>query len=165
VLLGLEFVRRRERAAQHVGVDRARVDGVGADSLVRVRDGDGFHHADERVLGGVVHRVAGAAHQAAAAEAVKVVTRAHKTLIWETHPPQASFVRLLEEFGLDSIDPVAAEIMNRSERALRDALGRMPDGVYTSAMTTDGFDDEDVALKATVTIAGEDIHTRRPRYP
>jgi N-methylhydantoinase B len=70
----------------------------------------------------------------------------------------ASLVRLLEEFGLDSIDPIAAEIMNRSERALRDALGRMPDGVYTSAMRTDGFDDEDVVLKATVTIAGEDIH-------
>ncbi|SDX71123.1 N-methylhydantoinase B [Amycolatopsis xylanica] len=70
----------------------------------------------------------------------------------------ASLVRLLDEFGLESIDEVAAEIMNRSERALRDALAKMPDGVYTSEMRTDGFDDEDITLKTTVTIAGEDIH-------
>jgi N-methylhydantoinase B len=66
----------------------------------------------------------------------------------------ASLVRLLDEFGLDSIDPVAAEIMNRSERALRDALANLPDGVYTSELATD----EDIVLKAKVTIAGEDIH-------
>lgn len=58
----------------------------------------------------------------------------------------ASRVRLLDEFGLESIDEVAAEIMNRSERALRDVLAKMPDGVYTSEMRTDGFDDEDIHL-------------------
>jgi N-methylhydantoinase B len=70
----------------------------------------------------------------------------------------ASLVRLLEEFGLDSLDDVAAEIMNRSERALRDALAKMPDGTYTSELVTDGFDDEEIVLKVTVTIDGEDIH-------
>lgn len=70
----------------------------------------------------------------------------------------ASLVRLLEEFALDSLDDVAAEIMNRSERALRDALAKMPDGTYTSELVTDGFDDEEVVLKVTVTIDGEDIH-------
>lgn len=70
----------------------------------------------------------------------------------------ASLVRLLEEFGLDSLDEVAAEIMNRSERALRDALAKMPDGTYTSELATDGFDDEEVVLKVAVTIDGEDIH-------
>ncbi|MGW4829926.1 hydantoinase B/oxoprolinase family protein [Amycolatopsis japonica] len=70
----------------------------------------------------------------------------------------ASLVRLLEEFGLDSLDEVAAEIMNRSERALRDALAKLPDGTYTSELATDGFDDEEVVLKVAVTIDGEDIH-------
>ncbi|MFJ8917330.1 hydantoinase B/oxoprolinase family protein [Amycolatopsis sp. NPDC102389] len=70
----------------------------------------------------------------------------------------ASLVRLLEEFGLDSLDDVAAEIMNRSERALRDALAKLPDGTYTSELVTDGFDDEEVVLKVAVTIDGEDIH-------
>ncbi|RSM62752.1 hydantoinase [Amycolatopsis sp. WAC 01376] len=70
----------------------------------------------------------------------------------------ASLVRLLEEFDLDSLDDVAAEIMNRSERALRDALAKLPDGTYTSELVTDGFDDEEVVLKVAVTIEGEEIH-------
>ncbi len=70
----------------------------------------------------------------------------------------ASLVRLLEEFALDSLDEVAAEIMNRSERALRDALAKLPDGTYTSELVTDGFDDEEVVLKVTVTIDGDEIH-------
>ncbi|WP_410662357.1 hydantoinase B/oxoprolinase family protein [Amycolatopsis sp. lyj-84] len=70
----------------------------------------------------------------------------------------ASLVRLLEEFELDSLDDVAAEIMNRSERALRDALAKLPDGRYTSELVTDGFDDEEVVLKVTVTIDGDEIH-------
>ncbi|GAB3714911.1 hydantoinase B/oxoprolinase family protein [Amycolatopsis oliviviridis] len=70
----------------------------------------------------------------------------------------ASLVRLLEEFQLDTLDDVAAEIMNRSERALRDALAKLPDGTYTSELVTDGFDDEEVVLKVTVTIDGEEIH-------
>ncbi|MFC3455234.1 hydantoinase B/oxoprolinase family protein [Amycolatopsis speibonae] len=70
----------------------------------------------------------------------------------------ASLVRLLEEFALESLDDVAAEIMNRSERALRDALAKLPDGTYTSELVTDGFDDEEVVLKVTVTVDGEEIH-------
>ncbi|MBB5852582.1 hydantoinase B/oxoprolinase family protein [Amycolatopsis umgeniensis] len=70
----------------------------------------------------------------------------------------ASLVRLLEEFGLDTLDDIAAEIMNRSERALRDALAKLPDGAYTSELVTDGFEDEEVVLKVTVTIDGDEIH-------
>jgi N-methylhydantoinase B len=66
----------------------------------------------------------------------------------------ASLVRLLEEFALDSLDDIAAEIMNRSERALREALTRMPDGTYTSELVTD----EDIVLKVAVTVAGDEIH-------
>ncbi|WP_414943960.1 hydantoinase B/oxoprolinase family protein [Amycolatopsis sp. cmx-11-32] len=69
----------------------------------------------------------------------------------------ASLVRLLEEFELESLDDVAAEIMNRSERALREALAKLPDGTYTSELVTDGFDDEEVVLKITVTIDGDEI--------
>jgi N-methylhydantoinase B len=66
----------------------------------------------------------------------------------------AGLVRLLGEFGLTSLDGIAAEIMNRSERALRDALAEILDGVYTSELTTD----EDIVLKVAVTVAGEEIH-------
>ncbi|WP_328449434.1 hydantoinase B/oxoprolinase family protein [Amycolatopsis sp. NBC_00438] len=70
----------------------------------------------------------------------------------------ASLVRLLDEFGLDTLDDVAAEIMNRSENALRDALRELPDGTYTNKIVTDGFDDEEIVLRVTATVDGDEIH-------
>jgi N-methylhydantoinase B len=70
----------------------------------------------------------------------------------------ASLLRLLEEFGLDSLDDVATEIMNRSEKALRDALRELPDGTYTNEIATDGFDDEEIVLRVTATVDGDEIH-------
>ncbi|MFJ1760796.1 hydantoinase B/oxoprolinase family protein [Amycolatopsis sp. NPDC088138] len=70
----------------------------------------------------------------------------------------ASLLRLLEEFGLGSLDDVAAEIMNRSEKALRDALRELPDGTYTNEITTDGFDDEEIVLRVKATVDGDEIH-------
>ncbi|RSD13525.1 hydantoinase B/oxoprolinase family protein [Amycolatopsis eburnea] len=70
----------------------------------------------------------------------------------------ASLLRLLDEFGLDSLDEVAAELMNRSEKALRDALRALPDGIYTNEIATDGFDDEEVVLRVTATVDGDEIH-------
>jgi N-methylhydantoinase B len=70
----------------------------------------------------------------------------------------ASLLRLLGEFGLDTLDDVAAEIMNRSEKALRDALRELPDGTYTNEIRTDGFDDEEVVLRVTATVDGDEIH-------
>jgi N-methylhydantoinase B len=64
---------------------------------------------------------------------------------------------LLDEFGLDSIDPVASEITRRSERALRDALAALDDGTFTASVYTDGYGNEPLVLKATVTIDGENI--------
>ncbi|WP_432856998.1 hydantoinase B/oxoprolinase family protein [Amycolatopsis sp. CA-161197] len=70
----------------------------------------------------------------------------------------ASLVRLLDEFGLTLLDDVAAEIMNRSERALREAITALPDGVYRNELVTDGFDDEPVVLRVAVTVADDEIH-------
>jgi N-methylhydantoinase B len=68
-----------------------------------------------------------------------------------------SLVRLLDEFDLPDIDAVAAQIMNRSEAALRSALARLPDGRYTAAMATDGFGDDPLELRVAVTIDGDGI--------
>jgi N-methylhydantoinase B len=70
----------------------------------------------------------------------------------------ASLVRLLAEFGLETLDDIAAEIMDRSERALREAIAALPDGVHHNELVTDGFDDEEVVLRVAVTVAGDEIH-------
>jgi N-methylhydantoinase B len=69
----------------------------------------------------------------------------------------ASLLRLMDELDLDSIDPIAAQIMDRSEQALADALEATPDGTYTAELETDGFGDETLRLAVTVTVAGRRI--------
>jgi len=69
----------------------------------------------------------------------------------------AALIEFMVEFGLDSIDPLGAQIMARSERALREAIARFPDGVYENEIWSDGFDDEPILLKATVTVAGDEL--------
>ncbi|MDQ3810731.1 MAG: hydantoinase B/oxoprolinase family protein [Chloroflexota bacterium] len=62
-------------------------------------------------------------------------------------------LEFMDEFELDSIDPLAQAIIDRSERATRAAIERLPDGVYENEVYSDGFPDP-VLLKATVTIDG-----------
>ena len=69
----------------------------------------------------------------------------------------AALIEFMEEFGLDSIDPLGAAIIERSEQALRQAIARFPDGVYENELWSDGFDDEPILLKATVTVAGDEL--------
>ncbi|WP_043495680.1 hydantoinase B/oxoprolinase family protein [Streptomyces viridosporus] len=68
-----------------------------------------------------------------------------------------SLGRMMDEFGLDSIDAVAAEIMLRSEKALRAALRELRDGRYESRLTSDGFDGEPIDLAVAVTIDGDRV--------
>lgn len=68
-----------------------------------------------------------------------------------------SLDRMMGEFGLESIDAVAAEIMLRSERALRNALSELRDGRYESAVASDGFDGQAIELAVTVTVEGDSV--------
>ena len=69
----------------------------------------------------------------------------------------AGLARMLDEFGLDGVDPVAEEIMRRSEHAVRVALGELPDGCYRAEMTSDGFDHEPITLRVAVTVHGDTV--------
>jgi N-methylhydantoinase B len=63
-------------------------------------------------------------------------------------------LEFMREFQLESIDPLAEAIIDRSERATRAAIAHLPDGVYENEMYSDGFE-EPVLLKARVTIDGD----------
>lgn len=65
-------------------------------------------------------------------------------------------LHFMEEFGLDSIDPLADEIITRSERAMREAIRQLPNGRYENEAWSDGFD-EPICIKVAVTIADEDM--------
>ncbi len=64
---------------------------------------------------------------------------------------------MMEEFGLESINPLADEIINRSERAMREAIRQLPPGRYENEVWSDGFE-EPIRICVAVTIAEEDIY-------
>ncbi len=66
-------------------------------------------------------------------------------------------VRFLGQFGMDELDSLADAIIERSERAMRDAIRALPDGVYRAENWADGFDDQPVHIVVTVTIEGDEV--------
>ena len=69
----------------------------------------------------------------------------------------ARLKEFMMEFGLTSIEPLADEIITRSERAMRDAIATVPDGVYTHSGQSDGFD-APVTLAVTITKKDDAMH-------
>jgi N-methylhydantoinase B len=64
--------------------------------------------------------------------------------------------RILDEEGLDGLDPLAAEIFSRSERAMRGAIAAVPDGEVTDEVTADGFE-HPVTIRLRLAIQGDGI--------
>ncbi len=67
-----------------------------------------------------------------------------------------SLLHMMDEFALESIDPLADEIIARSERAMRSAIRTLPNGCYENEVMSDGFE-EPIRIHVTVTIHDEDI--------
>lgn len=65
-------------------------------------------------------------------------------------------LHFLDEFALDSLDPLADEIITRSEQAMRAALRTLPNGRYENESWSDGFD-EPIHIKVAVTVEDEDL--------
>jgi N-methylhydantoinase B len=65
-------------------------------------------------------------------------------------------LHFMDEFALNSIDPLADEIITRSERAMREAIRKFPNGRYENESWSDGFD-EPIRIKVAVTIEDEDL--------
>lgn len=67
---------------------------------------------------------------------------------------------MMDEFGLDDIEGLAAFIFENSERATRERIAALPRGSHTYTMTVDGYD-QPVDLVVTV---GADGDTMRADY-
>ena len=67
-----------------------------------------------------------------------------------------SLLKFMAEFGLETLDPLADQIITRSEQALRAAIRRIPNGEYRNETWSDGFD-EPILIKVRVTVEDEDI--------
>src|SRR2546421_3329159 len=65
-------------------------------------------------------------------------------------------LHFMNEFNLDSIDPLADEIIMRSEQAMRGAIRTLPNGRYENESWSDGFD-EPICIKVAVIVEDEDL--------
>jgi N-methylhydantoinase A/oxoprolinase/acetone carboxylase beta subunit/N-methylhydantoinase B/oxoprolinase/acetone carboxylase alpha subunit len=63
---------------------------------------------------------------------------------------------MMDEYGLDSLQPLADHIIDSSYGATVASISRLPKGVYKHAITLDGYDFE-IELRASLSIAEDDI--------
>ena len=60
-------------------------------------------------------------------------------------------LEFMDEYGLDDLGPLSAAIRDQSERAVRDRIEAIPDGVHEGALDIEGIDDAlRLACRATV---------------
>ena len=68
----------------------------------------------------------------------------------------ARLVEMVEEFDLDDIESLSDEVCSRSERATREAIADLPDGVYENEIQADGFD-EPIRLCVSIRVDGDEM--------
>ena len=67
-----------------------------------------------------------------------------------------ALLEMMEEFGLESIEPVAEEIIRRSEATVRSHIREVSDGEWRSETWSDGFE-EPILIRCSVRVAGDEI--------
>jgi N-methylhydantoinase B len=67
-----------------------------------------------------------------------------------------ALLEMMDEFGLYSIDPIADEILHRSEEAVRAEIRKLPNGEWSNETWSDGFE-APIVVRCTVKVSGDDI--------
>jgi N-methylhydantoinase B len=62
----------------------------------------------------------------------------------------------MDEYRLDSIDPLADAILQRSEQTIRSAITKLPDGTYRNRIDIEGTD-QALVLACEIVIAGDEV--------
>lgn len=62
----------------------------------------------------------------------------------------------MDEYGVQTIDPLADAILEQSERAIREQIAMLPEGVYRNRIEIEG-QDEPLTLACAVTIRGGEV--------
>lgn len=66
-------------------------------------------------------------------------------------------IEFMQEFGLDSLEALADEIIDRSEQAMRRAIAELPDGIYRNEVWSDGYE-APVKLAVAIEKTGDRMH-------
>jgi N-methylhydantoinase B len=67
-----------------------------------------------------------------------------------------ALLEMMDEFGLESIDAIADEIIHRSEQAVRAEIRKLPNGEWSNETWSDGFE-APIVVRCAVKVSGDDI--------
>ncbi len=86
------------------------------------------------------------------------VTGDIRSQIAANHVCAEQICQMLDEYRMDDLDDLADEIIERTERSMREAIEKVPDGVYRAEGVVEQMKGrEDVVIKAAVHVTGSDI--------
>ena len=81
-----------------------------------------------------------------------------RSQIAANHVCAAQIVKMLEEYGLESLDALGAEIISRSEKSIRAAIAKAPPGTYRAEGRIEQMAGQpELIVRCAVTLAGSDI--------
>jgi N-methylhydantoinase B len=81
-----------------------------------------------------------------------------RSQIAANHVCAAQIVKMLKEYGMESLDELGEEIISRSERSIRASIARAPAGTYRAeGLIEQMAGHPEVRVKCAVTIEGSDI--------
>jgi len=81
-----------------------------------------------------------------------------RSQIAANHVCAEQIVRMLTEYDLDDLDALANEIIGRSEKSIRDAIGKAPAGTYRAEGIIEQTEGQpEIVIRCAVSIAGSDI--------
>jgi N-methylhydantoinase B len=87
------------------------------------------------------------------------VTGDIRSQVAANHVCAQKIIEMLSDEGLDTLDGLADEIIARTERSMRSAIARIPDGTYPHEGVIEGAGRrKDVTIRLTVTVKGSDLH-------
>ncbi|MDN3015819.1 hydantoinase B/oxoprolinase family protein [Paenibacillus sp. BSR1-1] len=73
------------------------------------------------------------------------------------------YIEIIEKYGLDTVQAASEELMNYSEKMMREAIKKLPNGEYSAEGFLDGYLDsedpakKDLKIKVTVKVDGSDL--------
>ena len=87
------------------------------------------------------------------------VTGDIRSQVAANHVCAQKIIEMLEDEGLDTLDGLADEIIDRTEISIRKAIGKIPDGAYPYEGVIEGAGKrKDIKIRLTVEVKGSDIH-------
>ena len=81
-----------------------------------------------------------------------------RSQIAANHVCTEKIIQMLEDNRLENLDDLADEVIGRTEKSLREAIGKVPDGVYRAEGVVEQMEGRaDIVIKAAIEVKGSDI--------